>query len=122
MGLDMAAYTRETEPSSPVDFKAEATDVCIMTWRKHPNLHGWMEQLYRKKGGTAEDFNVTPVLLTAEDIDELEKVVKADALPHTEGFFFGRSRPEDKEDDLVFIARARDAMLNGKFVYYDSWW
>jgi hypothetical protein len=30
-------------------------------WRKHPDLHGWMEKLCRAKGGKFDDFNLAPV-------------------------------------------------------------
>lgn len=51
MGLDMYACTLREQPATPVDFKAEEVSE-LHYWRKHPNLHGWMEQLYREKGGT----------------------------------------------------------------------
>jgi hypothetical protein len=80
-----------------------------------------MEQLYRRKGGTAE-FNCETVLLTPADIDALEAAVTGDRLPHTEGFFFGESRPEDRDDDLRFIRAAREAFREGCAVFYTSWW
>jgi len=27
-------------------------------WRKHPNLHGYMHNLYKELGGTASQFNL----------------------------------------------------------------
>ncbi|MCA3352571.1 MAG: hypothetical protein INF97_18455 [Roseomonas sp.] len=56
MGLDMYAFATRTAPAAPVDFKADHSQE-LAYWRKHPNLHGRMEHLYRAKGGTAEDFN-----------------------------------------------------------------
>jgi len=125
MGLDMYAYT------APSDLIARSTDLKLKTlrgveelfyWRKHPNLHGWMEALYRQKGGTADTFNCTAVRLTEDDLDALESAVEGDLLPETTGFFFGESEPEDKIDDLAFIAKARAAIAEGKAVLYDSWW
>ena len=46
----------------------------------------------------------------------------SEALPNTQGFFFGESHPDDKELDLEFIAEARKAMGGDYEVYYDSWW
>jgi len=43
----------------------------IAYWRKHPNLQGWMEQLWREKGGKGE-FNCVDVELTREDLKQLE--------------------------------------------------
>ncbi|RUW81296.1 MAG: phosphoglycerate kinase [Mesorhizobium sp.] len=121
MGLDMYGFATEEKPCSPVDFTvSEMTE--IHYWRKHPNLHGWMRQLYRAKGGTEESFNCTNVQLTADDLWQLEADIKADRLPHTEGFFFGESDGTEMTDDLKFVAKARDALAQNRTVYYSSWW
>jgi len=121
MGLDMYAYaTRETLPGA-VDFKVNDASE-IHYWRKHPDLHGWMEELYFKKGGSAEQFNCVTLALTSADLDRLERDVKADGLPDTEGFFFGESDGSEVDDDLLFIAKAREAISAGMNVFYDSWW
>ena len=120
MGLDMFAFETR-EKIDDFGFKAPADAVLIQQWRKHPNLHGWMEQLYRSRGGERR-FNCITLRLTAEDIDDLEKAVMEDNLPYTEGFFFGESRPEHKDDDIEFIRDAREAFQEGSQVYYDSWW
>jgi len=121
MGLDMYAFTT-TEDVPAVDFGRPENIQEIHYWRKHPNLHGWMERLYRKKGGQAEDFNVVPVLLTEADLAALRRDVMAERLPVTTGFFFGESRPEEKQADLDFIQKARAAIADGKKVFYTSWW
>lgn len=121
MGLDMYAFIT-SKPIRQVDFRRPRDSEQIATWRKHPNLHGWMEDLYRSRGGKASCFNTVNLALSAADIDELERVVLADELPFTEGFFFGESTPEDKKDDLAFIARARQCLALGKSVFYTSWW
>lgn len=121
MGLDMYAYSTETTISN-ADFDTP-DDACEFTrWRKHANLHGWMEQLYRRKGGGAPEFNCVNVKLDPADIDALEIEVLADGLPFTTGFFFGASQPEDKADDLAFIAAARKLFEDGDSVFYSSWW
>jgi hypothetical protein len=40
------------------------------------------------------------------------------------GFFFGDQvvYPEDLESVADFIAKAREALADGKAVFYDSWW
>jgi hypothetical protein len=91
-------------------------------WRKHPDLQGWMKQLYERKGGTDQQFNCSSVRLMPEDIDALEQAVKNRNLPKTSGFFFGASSEADKADDLAFIEKARDAIAAGKAVWYTSWW
>src|ERR1700733_2188083 len=102
MGLDMYAFTTRKAPQAMVDFPECTDDVEIHYWRKHPNLHGWMQRLYRKKGGTAEEFNVAPVVLDSADLDQLQADITADRLPATTGFFFGRSDCTEKVDDLLF--------------------
>jgi hypothetical protein len=120
MGLDMyASVTRET--ISGVDFKTPESVELIAYWRKHPNLHGWMESLYRLKGGKAK-FNCTNLALDATDIDALEHAVKNRSLPETDGFFFGQSDSEDMDLDIQFIADARAALRDGYYVFYTSWW
>lgn len=125
MGLDMYAY-RTSREIGDVDFFTETRtsegDEEIAYWRKHPNTHGWMEKLYRSKGGTSEDFNIDPVKLTAEDLDAFEKAVNAGELPETSGFFFGQSHPDDKANDLEFVRVARQALEEGDSVYYYAWW
>ena len=98
----------------------------IAYWRKHPNLHGWMEQLWARKGypnDSGHDFNGVELEITAEDLDELEQAIKDQMLPHTEGFFFGN--PSDDyyhEDDLKFIKEARFYLFSGLRVFYNSSW
>lgn len=121
MGLDMYAFTTAEAVEAEVDFTAETASE-LAYWRKHPNLHGWMEQLYRAKGGQDDTFNCVNVALTADDLDRLERDIRNQALPHTEGFFFGTTRPDEIELDLDFIARARAAIAEGKTVFYTSWW
>ena len=43
MGLDQLAYSR------PATATNDDTDECLVQWRKHPNLQGWMERLWRKQ-------------------------------------------------------------------------
>lgn len=130
MGLDMYAFRVRTEDALG-DFEiAKTTDDSrvgceeIMYWRKHHDLHGWMERLYRAKGGTKESFNCVPVRLTMEDLQNLEKDVLADNLPQTQGYYFGTNPPdaESMQHDMDFISKAKVAIATGDAVYYDSWW
>ncbi len=121
MGLDMYALTLATRPATEVDFEA-SDGIELHYWRKHPNLHGWMERLYRAKGGAAPDFNCVTLLLTAADLDRLEADVRGCRLPYTTGFFFGASDGSEQADDLLFIANAREALAARLTVVYTSWW
>jgi hypothetical protein len=62
------------------------------------------------------------VVLTAPDLDQLEDIVRLRLLPETTGFFFGASDGSEDEDDLAFIAKAREAIAAGLVVVYSSWW
>jgi len=121
MGLDMYAYrTREAIP--PADFGAPEDAAEIAYWRKHPNLHGWMQMLYESKEGADPEFNCNNVRIDAADLDILDQCVRTNMLPHTTGFFFGESTAEDKLIDLAFIDAARKAIAEGDRVFYTSWW
>jgi hypothetical protein len=118
MGLDQYAFTGTGEEREDVFY-----------WRKHNRLQGWMEELYRRKGGM-EEFNCVDVELTLEDIDQLEATILNKNLPETQGFFFGNDSYKDyeddeygyKNDDLSFISKAKEILNNNNKLYYSSWW
>lgn len=136
MGLDMYAYVGRPGQRDEFYEKAEWNEdtkefdspiskpVEIAYWRKHPSLHGWMEQLWQKKN--PEDmstFNGIELELTWEDVDELEQTVVHGQLPFTEGFFFGK--PADNvyyHEDLKFCLEAKAELFLGNKVFYNSSW
>ena len=127
MGLDQFAYKTKVKPTNPVDFNDEVYDDNaereeIHYWRKHPNIHGFMERLYREKGGSKE-FNCATVQLTQDDINVLASMILDKELPETSGFFFGQSSGDEEEekDDLEFCRKASEAIKEGYTVFYDSW-
>lgn len=126
MGLDMFAFKVKTGSiTTPVDFSIpeELKPEQLHYWRKHPNLHGLMEKIYEKKGGSEiHNFNCVNVQLNKDDLNELEKVIQKGKLVPTSGFFFGQSDGSEKDDDLQFIKDARQAIEDGYDVYYTSWW
>ena len=126
MGLDMYAFTVRPEVVGDNLVDIEVSDETphdqLHYWRKHPNLHGWMERLYRARGSAAEVFNCVAMVLLPADIDALERDVLANKLPSTSGFFFGTSDDHDQQDDLDFIFKARRAQSEGWVVLYSSWW
>jgi len=141
MGLDMYAYVASkkgqyneyhersdwdpvlNEFTSPVPKPHE-----IAYWRKHPNLHGWMESLWISKGkpgtgNTDADFNGIELELTWDDLDELERAIRHGQLPDTSGFFFGK--PADNhyyKQDLEFVNNAKAEVFLGLKVFYNSSW
>jgi hypothetical protein len=98
----------------------------IAYWRKHPNLHGWMEQLWKSRNGGNGDsatFNGIELELTWEDLEVLELDIIAGTLPGTSGFFFGNDADEHyKEQDLKFVRDARAELFCGLKVFYNSSW
>lgn len=140
MGLDMYAYAAAREGQNreyweSVEWDAEAGDyknseltkpIEIAYWRKHPNLHGWMEALWRSRvinEDIEESFNGIELGLTWEDIDQLEQDINEGALPGTSGFFFGDDADDYyREDDLKFIREARSQLFMGLKVFYNSSW
>lgn len=130
MGLDMFAFKAKVSPSKQFDdifegiVESSINSEELFYWRKHPNLHGWMEELYIEKGGNCDPFNGTQLVLTTEDLDKLETAIKNGELPNTNGFFFGKSSSDEEEmhEDLRFVAEARNSISEGYTVWYDSWW
>ena len=148
MGLDMYAYKSKHKPERKCnarDYIKPGTDLRydshekgdeqLHYWRKHPNLHGWMQELYTENEGYINpdggwvQFNTNSVEIDLDDLEALEKAVKTRQLPYTEGFFFGESYWEDNfphtdrdSDDLEFIRKAREAIEQGFYVYYTSCW
>ena len=114
MGLDQYAMTRT--PSG------EQEEVAY--WRKHPNLQGWMEDLWVEKGGQGGmEFNCVDLELTLDDINRLEQDIKDGLLPSTQGFFFGDEADEHyMNSDLEFCMNARKILADGGEVFYTSWW
>ena len=98
----------------------------IAYWRKHPNLHGWMEQLWKSRNGGNGDsatFNGIELELTWEDLEVLELDIIAGTLPGTSGFFFGNDADDHyKEQDLKFVRDARAELFCGLKVFYNISW
>jgi len=140
MGLDMYAYVASkagqySEFYETAEFDKTANEFVSKTvnkpyelayWRKHPNLHGWMEQLLVRKrhaDGYITYFNGVELELTWDDLDAFEEAVKNNTLPDTSGFFFGNNANEHyREQDLEFIKNARAELFMGLKVFYNSSW
>jgi len=141
MGLDMYAYVagrkgQQSEYYETAEFDKTMNEFVSNTvnkpyeiayWRKHPNLHGWMERLWERKGkpgaGETETFNGIELELNWDDLDELERAVRHGQLPDTQGFFFGN--PADShyyEQDLEFVNNAKAEVFLGLKVFYNSSW
>ena len=136
MGLDQYAYAASKANAREEYYESkyekgdrDAVDptIEIAYWRKHPNLHGWMEQLWRTKNdmGSLDDpmFNGVELELTFDDIIQLEKDINEGNLPKTAGFFFGSDSDEYyKEKDLEFVYEAKSRLFLGQKIFYNSSW
>jgi len=139
MGLDMYAYAaaragqQDEYNEQEGDWNLETREWVtkdllpkpreIAYWRKHPNLHGWMERLAESKNVEYGSFNGVELELTWADIDALEQAVTHKQLPATTGFFFGSDADElYYESDLAFIKAARAELFLGLRVFYNSSW
>ena len=135
MGLDQYANARKGEPKKDEDGYTYYEDSMELgEWRKHPNLQGFMEDLWEQKGRPnanvssdenpfGSEFNCVDLELTLEDLDSLEKTLDNNALPETQGFFFGENSDDYyAEQDRDFIVAARSAINKGYTVVYSSWW
>ena len=103
MGLDQYAYVVAKNEQN-TDFEPVALgSATIGVWRKNYELQDYMEKLYRKKGGTSEDFNLVSVRLSEDDLAE----IGAEA---------------NSYNTSMFVRLAYMAINDGKEVYYNSWW
>jgi hypothetical protein len=124
MGLDSYAYIIEKSlVSSDVDFQVDQNSLKqLYYWRKHHDLHDWMERLYIAKGGRNPQFNLSALSLNSADLDALERAVSAGDLPETLDFCFGHSHRSQLDDDRDFIRKARKALKEGLALFYVAWW
>jgi len=119
MGLDMYAYVASKANDDYNNLQE------IAYWRKHPNLHGWMEKLAQKKEVNYNSFNGVEIELTWDDIDMLEKDIKSGVVAglDTTGFFFGDPSDDYYYDtDLKFCVDAKAECFLGRKVFYNSSW
>jgi hypothetical protein len=136
MGLDMYAYVAAKAGAQADYDKGKAWDKEkggmvnpsvtepreIAYWRKHPNLHGWMNRLWESRGNSGE-FNGDELELTWEDLDQLEQAIRNKKLPGTSGFFFGNNADDHyREQDLKFVRDAKAEAFLGLRVFYNSSW
>jgi hypothetical protein len=120
MGLDMYAYVANNANDQD---SIESVNEELAYWRKHPNLHGWMEKLAKSKNLKYDTFNGVELELTFDDIMQLEKDIHHGNLPSTTGFFFGDASDEYyKEQDLDFVYEAKSRLFLGQRVFYNSSW
>ena len=147
MGLDQYMYSAATETQYDEFWEGGKFDPVTHDYtnpnvakphelgyrRKHPSLHGWMENLWierleaqgltPKESAYGSSFNGVQLELTWEDLERLEQDILDAQLPETSGFFFGDDSSDYyKEQDLQFIQKARSELFLGLRVFYNSSW
>lgn len=122
MGLDMYAFWVKAD--SVIDNfhynKEDPRTEEMYYWRKHQELHNWMRDLYRKKGGTEKSFNCIPLRLTLDDLDNL--TAELSEIHNVMDFADEEDYIDSKHNDMKFITQAKKIIEQGDAVYYDSWW
>ena len=131
MGLDHGLIAYKGRNKKQIDFKYNPSEeITITTWRKHPYLHGWFDDLYAQKGGDAYNdssiggFNAQHELqVTHEDLLDLQTRVLTGTLEPRQGFFWGDNACEHyREQDLQAIDEALDLISEGYKIKYWAWW
>jgi hypothetical protein len=111
MGLDMYLnghmYTSASDQALD-DFPIKELVVEIGYWRKHPNLHGAMVNMFANGNDECQYIE-----LNEPDLVDIIAAIKSDSLPETTGFFFGKSAlpgepgyEEEKQEDIAIFEKA----------------
>ena len=134
MGLDMYLHgskfhtshvADETTEQSYLDGKKVKTSIVDLGyWRKHANLHGYIVKTFANGIDECQE-----IPLNEEQLEQIAKAIEERKLPHTEGFFFGKSEWHEEEvppseDAKIFrdakkFLRKRDWTRS---VYYQASW
>jgi hypothetical protein len=117
MGLDQYLRAQDAHGSESAE---------IGYWRKHPDLHCFIESLWRERNPDAEgEFNCESVLLTEEDILKIIECSKRGSFGEfdgSRGFFFGYTNLKKHRDTVEIMELALKLCREGKRILYSSWW
>ena len=148
MGLDASAIIVERQICNKADENYSGLEGWVTTndldndkfyWRKHARLQVFMATWHKKQNPNADyseysdlahlGFNGSGVFMTKEVLDSLEKAIDNgywEYFAH-DGFFWGQQFQEEavkeyKEQDIEFLAWAREQIKNKKNVIYTCSW
>jgi hypothetical protein len=117
MGLDQYLRAQEAHGSESEE---------IGYWRKHPDLHCFIESLWRERNPDQQgDFNCASVLLTEEDILKIIECSKRGSFGEFDGstgFFFGSTYEEHHQKTVEMMELALKLCRKGKRILYSAWW
>ncbi|MFN3898903.1 MAG: hypothetical protein ACK4ML_00870 [Alishewanella aestuarii] len=120
MGLDI--YFVKRSQNTPQVEEGDDTEI-IHQWRKHNRLMDAMAHIYGEPIENCQDYPVTTDVL-----DQLEARINDPDIQlgdNVDGFFWGREYDYDddmKQDDLEAVAKAREVIANGEYVFFHAWW
>lgn len=112
MGLDMYFYCSDAGNSLREE---------IAYFRKHSDLHGWLEDLWKEKGNEGP-CNCEELPLTEEDLRRMRDFAELPVHPKRTGFFWGESRDEQWEATRKLVKELLSAVKDGKQVIYRAWY
>lgn len=106
MGLDMYLEGRtfnwdHKNVEKRDGFRVKGVTLELGYWRKHPDLHGYIVQTFANGKDECQQ-----IPLDEDALRNILEAVKANRLPHTEGFFFGQSQPEHKKETIKILEGA----------------
>jgi len=133
MGLDMYLQGRKvnfTDWEKPEGkrcpmmdgFEVQEHVLQLGYWRKHPNLHGAIVQMFADGKDECQD-----IYLDKEKLEKLIQAVKDNNLPETEGFFFGKSEDPNEQNTIEQLEGAlkwlqtKEHNVSRSVVYRASW-
>lgn len=133
MGLDMYMTARCFIPYNAdekfvkqmkhMGMKLTSLEYELGYWRKHHNLHGYIVQEFADGVDDCQEID-----LGVGCLNKIKEAIQEGDLPDTEGFFFGSSSNESKEDDIEIIDKAikwlegKDSKGCWRSIYYQASW
>ena len=134
MGLDMYLHGSKFHTSHVADETAEqpyldgkrvrTSIVDLGYWRKHANLHGYIVETFANGIDECQE-----IPLNEEQLEQIAKAIEERKLPHTEGFFFGKSEWHEEEvspsEDAKIFRDAKEFLRKRDWtrsVYYRASW
>ena len=119
MGLDMYMFGLEPNKSTITIRENSSSRNELAYWRKHANLHGYIVDTFADGLDECQKIN-----LSLEDLKKILNAVEINNLPETTGFFFGKSRTEDREPSIKQLVKVISWVneVPGRKVYYQASW
>ena len=102
-------------------FDTLGNEVDYYTWDDFPELYNFMKDVYEKKGGKKE-FNLITIRISAEDLYRLYEAAQNDDF-YKDNYIETNENRKYKYDYLMeFIHKAREAIKEGDYIYYEPWY